>query len=44
MLGFIEETREKHCREVAGRRDDGGEEVGEFIRGFKKYLPGCVKR
>ena len=21
----------------------GGEEVGEVIRGFKKYLPGCVQ-
>ena len=43
MLGFIEETREY----IAGKLRVGetmGEEVGEFIRGFKKYLPGCVKR
>ncbi|MCR4308233.1 MAG: IS1380 family transposase [Candidatus Berkelbacteria bacterium] len=43
VLGFIEETREYIAGKLRVGETMGGEEVGEFIRGFKKYLPGCVK-
>jgi len=43
VLCFIEETREYFAGKLRVGETMGGEEVGEVIRGFKKYLPGCVK-
>ena len=44
VLCFIEETREYFAGKLRSGETMGGEEVGEVIRGFKKYLPGCVKK
>src|SRR3989338_8543445 len=43
VLSFIQETREYFVGKLRVGETMGGEEVGEVIRGFKKYLPGCVK-
>jgi hypothetical protein len=43
VLCFIEETREYFAGKLRVGETMGGEEVGEVIRSFKKYLPGCVK-
>lgn len=44
VLCFIEEMREYFADKLRSGETMGGEEVGEVIRGFKKYLPGCVKK
>lgn len=43
VLSFIQETREYFAGKLRKGETIGGEEVGELIRSFKKYLPGCVK-
>ena len=43
VLCFIEETREYFAVKLRSGETMGSEEVGEVIRSFKKYLPGCVK-
>jgi hypothetical protein len=43
VLCFIEETREYFAGKLRVGETMGGKEVGEVIRGFKNYLPGCVK-
>jgi len=44
VLCFIEETREYIAGKLRVGETMGGKEVGDMIRTFKKYLPGCVKR
>ena len=44
VLCFIEETREYFAGKLRSGETMGSEEVGEVIRSFKKYLPGCVKK
>lgn len=44
VLCFIEETREYIAGKLRVGETMGGKEVGDLIRTFKKYLPGCVKR
>ena len=44
VLCFIEETREYFVGKLRSGDTMGGEEIGEMIRSFKKYLPGCVKK
>jgi hypothetical protein len=44
VLCFIEETREYFTGKLRKGETIGGEEVAALIRGFKKYLPGCVKK
>lgn len=44
MLCFIEETREYFAGKLRVGETMGSEEVGEVIRSFKKYIPGCVKK
>ncbi|TVM00418.1 MAG: hypothetical protein CV087_13695 [Candidatus Brocadia sp. WS118] len=44
VLCFIEETREYFAGKLRVGETMGSEEVGEVIRSFKKYLPGCVKK
>ena len=44
VLCFIEETREYFAGKLRRGETIGGEEVSALIRGFKKYLPGCVKK
>ncbi|MDR4509449.1 MAG: transposase [Candidatus Brocadiaceae bacterium] len=43
VLCFIEETREYFAGKLRAGETMGGEEIGKFIRSFKKYLPGCVQ-
>ncbi len=44
VLCFIEETREYIAGKLRVGETMGGKEIGDLIRTFKKYLPGCVKR
>lgn len=44
VLCFIEETREYFTGKLRRGETIGGEEVAVLIRGFKRYLPGCVKK
>lgn len=44
VLCFIEETREYFAGKLRSGETMGSDEVGEVIRSFKKYLPGCVKK
>ncbi len=43
VLCFIEETREYFFGKLRRGETMGGEEVASLIRGFRKYLPGCVE-